>query len=180
MRKFIMFTIAGALVFAAGSAWAQKAAAPRRPTPVSRSVQSAQASTPLTVSNGSVTPTSITFPTSTNPGGSVSDSGSTKVQFTVTNNPAHFTVYAQATASSFTGCNNPPASSVTVACSSATGVTCAAAAALSSTGNGTTVVTGSGNHTLAQFSVTYTFQDSWSYQVGTSCTIGVQYLYTEP
>lgn len=180
MHKFIMFITAGALVFAAGLAWAQKAAAPRRPTPVSRSVQGAQAPTPLTVSNGLVSPTSITFPASTNPDGSVSDSGTTRVQFTTTNNPAHFTVYARATASSFTGCNNPPASSVTVACSNPTGVTCAAAAALSSTGNGTTVVTGSGNHSLAQFSATYTFKDSWSYQVGTSCTIGIQYQYTEP
>jgi len=180
MHKLIMCTTAGALVFGAGLAWAQKAAAPRRPTPVSRAVQAAQAATPLTVSNGSVSPTTITFPTSTNPDGSVSDSGSTKVSFTVTNNPPAFHVYAQAGASSFTGCNTPPASAVTVACYNASGVTCAAPAALSSGASGTTVVTGSGNHTLAQFYVTYTFKDSWSYQVGTSCTISVQYYYSEP
>jgi hypothetical protein len=180
MRKLIMFTTAGALVFAAGLAWAQKAAAPRRPTPVIRSVQGPQGLTPFDVSKNSVTPLSIILPTSTNPDGSVSDSGTTTVQFKTTANPSHFTVYAKAAASSFTGCNNPPASSVTVACSTATGVTCGAAAALSSTGNGTTVATGSGNWNPAQFYVTYTFQDGWSYQVGSSCALGVQYIYTEP
>ena len=180
MRKFIMFTTAGALVFAAGLAWAQKAAAPRRPTPVIRSVQAPQAPTPFSVSTYSVTPASITLPTSTNPDGSVSDTGSTRVRFRTTGNPSHFTVYAKAAATYFTGCNTPPASSVTVACGTPTGVTCAGAAALSNTGNGTTVATGTGNHNPAQFYATYTFKDGWSYQVGTSCTLGVQYIYTEP
>ena len=180
MRKPMMLVLTGPTILLAGLAWAQKTAAPRQPTPVIRSVQAAQAVTPLTASNGSVLPTTITFPTSTNPNGSVSDSGSTKVQFTVTNNPASFHVYARAGAANFTGCNTPPASSVTVACGSASGVTCAPSASLSNTGNGTTVATGSGNHSPASFYVTYTFQDAWNYSVGSSCQLTVSYLYTQP
>jgi hypothetical protein len=110
----------------------------------------------------------------------VTGSSTATVSFKTTGNPTHFTVYARAGAGNFTGCNSPPASSVTVACSGPTGVTCAAAAALSSTGNGTTVTTGSGNHNPASFYVTYTFQDAWSYSVGSSCSLSVQYIYTEP
>jgi hypothetical protein len=51
---------------------------------------------------------------------------------------------------------------------------------LSSTGNGTTVATGSGNHTTASFYITYTFQDAWNYSVGSSCQLTVSYIYTEP
>jgi hypothetical protein len=69
---------------------------------------------------------------------------------------------------------------VTISCSSAIGVTCAGAAALSNTGNGTTVATGSGNHSTASLVITYNFQDSWKYQQGASCSISVQVLYTEP
>jgi len=135
----------------------------------------------MTVTNPmSVMPTTITFPTSSNPNGSVSDSGSTKVSFTVTNSPASFHVYAKAGAADFTGCNTPPASSVKVACGTASGVTCAASASLINTGNGTTVATGSGNHSPASFYVTYTFQDAWNYSVGSSCQLTVSYLYTQP
>jgi hypothetical protein len=69
---------------------------------------------------------------------------------------------------------------VTISCSSASGVTCAGAAALSNTGNGTTVATGSGNHNPASLVISYTFQDSWTYQQGASCSISVQVIYTEP
>lgn len=133
-----------------------------------------------TVSNGSVTPSSVTF-TSSNPAGSVTGSpATTTVSFKTTNTPAAFTVHVKAVAAKFTGCNTPPASAVTAACSSASGVTCAGAAALSNTGNGTTVATGSGNHTTASFVITYSFQDSWKYLQGASCSISTQIIYTEP
>jgi hypothetical protein len=67
-----------------------------------------------------------------------------------------------------------------VSCSSASGVTCAGAAALSNTGNGTTVATGSGNHNSASLMITYNFQDSWKYLQGASCSISTQVIYTEP
>jgi hypothetical protein len=179
MRKFIVSVAAGTLVFAAGLAWAQKAAAPRQLTPVRSLRRMGQTVTPLNVMGGGVRPTSVTF-TSSNPDGSVAGSSTTTVTFYTYNNPTHFTVYAKAGSSAFTGCNSPLASSVTVACSGASGVTCAGPAALTNTGNGTTVATGSGNRNPAQFTVTYNFQDGWNYQVGTSCTLSVQYLYTEP
>ena len=55
-----------------------------------------------------------------------------------------------------------------------------AAAALSSTGNGTTVATGSGTQFPASFTVTFTFQDAWNYQVGSGCSLTVDWLETEP
>jgi hypothetical protein len=184
MRKLIMLATTATLLFTVGLAWAQKATVrPRRPTPLNTTAPTGQIPVPFAAGNYSVTPASITIPTSSNPDGSVSDSGSTRVQFTTTGNPSHFTVYAKAGAANFANCNTPPASAVTVTCSSATHVTCAAAATLSSTGNGTQVATGSGNHgTLspAHFNLTYTFQDGWNYQVGTSCSLSVSYIYTEP
>jgi hypothetical protein len=125
-----------------------------------------------------VTPASITFTSSTPD--STQINSATLVSFRVTGNPASFHVYARASAANFTGCNTPPASSVTVACGTPTGVTCAASAPLSNTGNGTTVATGSRNHNPASFHATYTFQDAWNYSVGSSCQLTVSYLYTEP
>jgi len=179
MRKFVMFAMTSILLVVGGLAWAQKAGAPRRPLPVITSAQGMQGVLPYSVSNYSVTPLTITLPTSSNPDGSVSDTGSTTVSFKTTGNPGQFTVSAKAVTPRFTGCNSPLASRVTVACSSPSGVTCAAAAALSDTGNGTTLATGSGNHNPAQFHVTYTFQDDWSYQVGSLCSLSVQYIYSE-
>jgi hypothetical protein len=133
-----------------------------------------------TVSNGSVTPSSVTF-TSSNPAGTVTGTPSTTtVSFRTSGAPAAFTVHAKAVTPNFTGCNTPPASAVTVSCSSASGVTCAGAAALSNTGNGTTVATGSGNHNPASLVITYNFQDSWKYRQGASCSISTQIIYTEP
>lgn len=178
MHKLITFTTAGALVFGAGLAWAQKAATPRQPTPVIRSVQAPRAMVPSMASGYSVTPSTITF-TSSTPSGTQTNA-TTSVRFTVSGYPASFHVYARAGAANFTGCNTPPASSVTVACGTASGVTCAASAPLSNTGNGTTVATGSGNHNPASFYVTYTFHDAWNYSVGSSCQLTVSYIYTEP
>ncbi|HLJ14026.1 MAG TPA: hypothetical protein VKV15_05975 [Bryobacteraceae bacterium] len=133
-----------------------------------------------TVSNGSVTPSSVTF-TSSNPSGSVAGTPSTTtVSFKTTANPSAFTVHVKAVGSAFTGCNTPPATAVTVACSSGSGVTCAASAALINSGNGTTVATGSGNHNPASFVLTYTFTDSWKYLQGASCSLSTQVIYTEP
>jgi hypothetical protein len=133
-----------------------------------------------TVSNGVVTPGSVTF-TSSNPAGSVTGApSSTTVSFRTLGNPASFTVHAKAESAKFTSCNTPPASAVTVSCSGASGITCGAAAALSNTGNGTTVATGSGNHNPVSLVITYNFQDAWNYQQGASCTISVQVIYTEP
>jgi len=132
------------------------------------------------VSNASVSPSSITF-TSSDPDVSVTGTPSTtNVSFKTTFNPASFTVHVKALSTAFTGCNKPPISAVKVTCSSASGVTCASAAALTSTGNGTTVATGSGNHNIASLVLTYSFQDSWNFQQGASCSLSVQVLYTEP
>jgi hypothetical protein len=132
------------------------------------------------VSSGLVTPSSVTF-TSGNPAGSVTGApASTSVSFRTTGNPPSFTVHVKAVTSGFTGCNAPPATAVTVSCSSASGITCGAAAALSNTGNGATVASGSGNHNPVSLVITYNFQDSWKYQQGASCSISVQVLYTEP
>jgi hypothetical protein len=132
------------------------------------------------VSNGVVTPGSVTF-TSSNPAGSVTGvPSSTSVSFRTTGNPASFTVHAKAESTGFTGCNAPPASAVTVSCSGASGITCDAAAALSNTGNGTSVASGSGNHNPVSLVITYNFQDAWNYQQGASCSISVQVIYTEP
>jgi hypothetical protein len=125
-----------------------------------------------------VSPTAITF-TSSTPDGTQTNSA-TKISFTVTNNPPAFHVYAVAGAANFTGCNTPPDSSVTLTCGNASGVTCAAAGALTNAAAGTTVATGSGNHATASFTVTYTFQDAWTYSVGATCQNTVQYYYSEP
>ena len=133
-----------------------------------------------TVSNFSVTPSSVTF-TSNNPNGSVTGVPSTtNISFKTTANPAAFTVHVRAVTPNFSGCNTPPASAVTVSCSSPSGVTCAGAAALSGSGNGTTAATGSGNQNPASFVLTYNLQDSWKYQQGASCSISTQIIYTEP
>jgi len=179
MRRFTMLVLAGLTLLSTGLAWAQKLTGPRRPTPVMRSAQTVKDVVPLTVGYPrSVTPNTITFTSSTPDGTQVNTS--TAVSFTVTGNPASFHVYAKAGATNFSGCNTPPASSVTVACGTASGVTCAASAPLSNTGNGTTVATGKGNHSPASFKATYTFQDAWNYSVGSSCQLTVSYIYTEP
>ena len=126
----------------------------------------------------SVTPATITFTSSTPDGTQVS--ATTAVSFRVRSAPASFHVYAKAGATTFTGCNTPPMTAVTVACGTASNVTCAASAPLSSTGNGTVVASGSGSHNPASFHVTYTFQDAWNYSVGTGCQLSVSYIYTEP
>lgn len=179
MRQFMALAREGSFVFAVALAWAQKPTKARQPFPVRSSTQTPQAVTPFTVSNFSVTPASVTF-TSSNPDGSVNGSVTTQVQFRTSANPAHFTVYAQAAAATFSGCNNPPAGSIRAACSAPIGVTCSASSALTNSGNGTVVATGNGNHNPAQFSVTYTFTDGWNFQVGASCSLTVQYVYTEP
>jgi hypothetical protein len=173
----MMFVLAVLGIFFAGLAWAQKAAGPRRPTPVMLSVQGQKGVVPLTASNYTVTPATITFTSSTPD--NTQTSATTEVSFKVSGSPATFTIYAKASAANFTGCNTPPASSVTVTCGTATGVTCAASAPLSSTGNGTTVATGSGNHNPSSFYVTYTFQDAWNYSVGTACSLTVTYTYLQ-
>ena len=133
-----------------------------------------------TVSNGSVTPSSVTF-TSSNPDGSVTGVPSTtNVSFKTSGSPAAFTVHVKAVTPNFSGCNAPPASAVMVSCSSPSGVTCAGPAALSNSGNGTTAATGSGNHNPASFVLTYNFHESWKYQQGASCSISTQIIYTEP
>jgi hypothetical protein len=71
-------------------------------------------------------------------------------------------------------------SSVTMTCGTATAITCIAGTlAMSNTGNGTEVATGTGNKT-ASFYITYTFQDAWNYSVGTGCTLNMSYIYTQP
>lgn len=131
-----------------------------------------------TVSNYSVTPSSVTF-TSSNPGGSVTGSATATVRFRTTLNPT-FSVYAKATGTNFTCSGTVPISSITLTCSGASGVTCQSGSlVLTNSGNGTLVATGSGNHNPAQFVVTYTFTDAWNYQVGTSCTATVNYIYIQ-
>jgi hypothetical protein len=72
---------------------------------------------------------------------------------------------------------------VTLACSSPSGVTCQSGALpLSSSPppSATLVASGAHNQNPATFVVTYTFQDSWNYQVGAACSLSVSYIYTEP
>lgn len=180
MRKVLSCLLAGVTLFFAGSAWAQVRTGPRRPIPVIRAAAPPKSGvTPLTVSNGNVTPTAITF-TSSTPDGTQADS-STKVSFTVTGNPAAFHIYGIAGGASFTGCTSPPpVSSVTATCGAPSGVTCAAAAPLTNSATGFTVATGSGNHATASFTVTLTFQDAWTYYVGSSCNVTLNYYYSEP
>jgi len=159
-------------------AWAQKRTGPRRPTPVMRSEEARKSVVPLTVSNGNVTPTAITL-TSATPDGTQTNA-TTAVSFKVTGSPAAFHIYAVAGAANFTGCNTPPASSIALTCGNASGVSCAAAGALTNAAAGTTVATGSGNHNTASFNITYTFQDAWNYSVGATCQNTVQYYYSEP
>ena len=179
MRRFIMLLLAGTTLLFTGLAWAQKQTGSRRPNPVIRSAPAQRAGVrPLTVSNGNVTPTAITFTSSTPD--NTQTNNSTKVSFTVTGNPAAFHVYAVAGAANFTGCNTPPVSSITATCGTPVGVTCAAAAPLTNAAAGTTVATGSGNHATASFIVTLTFQDAWNYSVGATCQNTLQYYYSEP
>jgi len=132
------------------------------------------------VTNAVVTPGLITF-TSPDPSGSVTSAPSTTtVSFRTHANPPAFTLHVKAVTPNFTGCNAPPASAVTVSCSGASGLTCASPAPLSDIGNGTTVATGGGNDHPASFVITYTFQDSWKYQQGASCSLSTQIIYTEP
>ena len=176
---FVRFTFAAVFAAMAGLVWAQKPSGPRRPTPVVRPPDVSQGVSERYVSVPySVTPANITFTSSTPD--STQTNATTVVSFRVRGRPASFHVYALAGAARFTGCNTPPAGSVTVACNTPVGVTCAGSAPLTNTGNGTTVATGTGSHNPASFHATYTFQDDWSNQVGTGCTLNVSYIYTEP
>jgi hypothetical protein len=186
MRRCILLATMGMFIFGLGLAWAQKPSVkPRQPTPVIslQKLGPQGAVLPLLVSNTSVSPGSVTF-TSANPDGSVTGlTNPTTVQFRTSGSPATgaFRVWARSGNGNFTGCNAPPAGNVTVACQSATtGVTCDAAAALTTAGNGTLVAHGSGNHNPNRVTVQYTFQDGWNFQVGTACSLSVTYYYTAP
>ena len=136
-----------------------------------------------TVSNYSVTPGTITF-TSSNPDGTTTGApATTTVSFKTTANPTSFHLYAKAAGTNFTctNGNTPPINSVTMSCSSASGVTCVSGnVTLTNTGNGTVVATGSMNHNPASFVITYTFQDGWKYSVGSTCSLSVSHIYMEP
>jgi len=178
MRKFLIMAAMSVVLLATGFAWAQKATGPRRPTPVISSAQEKEAPRRLFAFGGTITPATLTF-TSSNPNGTATGTGTVSF-YVIPTAGNNFSVHAKAAAADFTGCNTPPAGSITVACSAPTGVTCAASAALLSTGNGTTVATGSGTQFPASFTVTFTFQDAWNYQVGSGCTLTVDWLETEP
>ena len=183
MRKITVFATTGLVIFSVGLAWAQKASVkPRQPTPVISLQQLGPQGPiiPFAVSNYTVTPGSVTF-TSSNPAGSVTGSSTATVQFRTTGNPAAFRLWARASSANFTGCNSPPVNTVTVACETAsTGVSCDAAGALTTGGNGTLVAHGSGNHNPNTVTVQYTFQDGWNFRVGTGCSLSVSYIYTAP
>jgi hypothetical protein len=184
MRKCLLWAATGMFLFGTGLAWAQKPVAkPRLPTPVRTSVLPPQIFGPFAVRDYSVLPGTVTF-TSSNPAGSVTGTPSTTtVQFKTTANPT-FSVYAKAAAPNFScsGGTNPPVNSVTLTCSGATGaaVCQSGTLTLTDTGNGVKVAGGSGNGNPNTFNVTYTFQDSWTYSAGSSCTLSVSYIYTEP
>ncbi len=179
MRGFMMLVLAGATLLFSGLAWAQKLPGSRRPIPVMHSELMQKEAVPLNVGSNSVTPGTITFTSSTPD--NTQTSSTTEVKLTTSGLTGNETwrVWAKAGAANFTGCNTPPMTSMTVACGTATKVTCQASAALSNTGNGTEVASGTGNKT-ASFYITYTFQDAWNYTVGTSCTLSVSYIYTQP
>jgi hypothetical protein len=177
MRKFLIMAAIGVWGLATGLAWAQKGTGPRRLTPVIPSAQQKEAAHPQIAWGGTITPATVTL-TSSNPNGTATATGTVSFDVVPTTGNS-FTVSAKAAAANFTGCNTPAAGSVTVACSAPSGVTCAASAPLTSTGNGTTVATGTGNHIPASFTVTFTFQDAWNYQVGSGCTLTVDWIETE-
>ncbi len=184
MRKCMWFVTMELLVFAGGLAWAQKGSVkPRQPVPFRTSVLPPPTFGPLAVRNTSVLPGAVTF-TSSNPASSVTGTpNTTTVQFRTTAHPI-FSVYARAAGPNFScsGGTTPPVNSVTLTCSGATGKAVCQSGTLTLTdmGNGVKVAGGSGNANPNTFNVTYTFQDSWTYSAGSSCTLSVSYIYTEP
>jgi hypothetical protein len=180
MRKFMMLVLAGMTISLSGLAWAQKLASPRRPVPVMRSDREQRDADPLTVGSNSVTPATITFTSSTPDNAQTNATTEVKLKTTALTGTTTWRVWAKAGAANFTGCNTPPMTSVTMTCGTATNITCVSGTlAMSNTGNGTEVASGTGNKT-ASFYITYSFQDGWNYSVGTSCTLSVSYIYTQP
>jgi len=179
MRRFMML-LAGLTIFLAGLAWAQKPTSPRRPTPVMRTQPVLRDAVPMTVGTYSVAPATITFTSSTPDNTQTNATTKVSLRTTALGGGTTWRVWAKAGAANFTGCNTPPMSSVTMTCGTATAITCIAGTlAMSNTGNGTEVATGTGNKT-ASFYITYTFQDAWNYSVGTGCTLNMSYIYTQP
>ncbi len=177
MRTFTM--LAGTILLLSGLAWAQKQANSRRPAPVMQFEKTQKDVVPLAVGSTSVSPATVTFTSSTPDNTQTNSTTQVKLTTSGLTGSATWHVWAKAAAASFTGCNTPPMTSVTVACGTATNVTCSASAALSDTSDGTEVASGTGNKT-ASFYITYTFQDAWNYSEGTSCTLSVSYIYTQP
>jgi hypothetical protein len=178
MCRIKLFVLTGMAILVTGLAWAQKQSGPRRPAPVMRSDDVDKRPVMKMITAGNLTPTAITF-TSSTPDGAQSD-GATKITFSTSGTPPAFHIYAVANAANFTGCNAPPASAVTAACANPSGVSCAASAPLTTAAAGTTLVTGKGNQTNASFNVNLTFQDAWNYSVGSTCQLIVTYYYSEP
>lgn len=178
MRRIMIVTLAWLTIFGTGLAWAQKQVGTRRPTPVMAFSGEQKRPVMRTLSNGSLNPTAVTIISST-PDTTTSNT-STAITLQVTGNPAAFHIYVVASAATFTGCNTPPVSSVKAACGTAVGVTCAASAPLTNAAAGITLASGRGNVNNGSFNVTYTFQDSWAYSVGSSCQTILTYYYSEP
>ena len=173
IRGLVMLATTSVFALTAGLAWAQKAGSSRRPVPA---IFEAQVPRRLAAQPLTVTPSPITF-TSSNPDASVAGSGLTTVSFSLPSHPGSYTVYAQAAAANFTGCNKPPASSITMTCSKASNATCVTGSVTLTT-SGTAVATIAGHQgETASFTVTYTFQDNWNYQVGAACSLSVNYYW---
>lgn len=178
MRRFMTPVLAAEILLLSGLAWAQRQVGSRRPTPVLGTAAEQKRPAMKALNSSSLSPASITFSSST-PDNTQANS-STKITLKVTANPSAFHVYGVASAANFSGCNNPPVSSITATCGSPSGVSCAGAVPLTDAASGFTLATGSGSQPNASFTVTLTFQDSWVYSVGSSCTVNVSYYYSEP
>jgi len=174
----------GALVLVAGASVVGLGAGPKgslspsQALPAYATSQLPRRDTPQTLSAPESVTGSVTI-TSNNPQGTASNAG-TAISFRVKTAPASFHVYVRAGTANFTGCNTPPITAISVSCSAPTGVTCLAAAPLTTTGNGTAVASGTGNHNPASFTATFTLTDAWNYQVGTACSETLTWVYTEP
>ena len=197
MRRFTVMASAVVLLFAAIAARAQKPAVkPRQPVPVNPSmVLSSQAILPLaTVNTLTATPATIS---SGNPDGTAT--GTTAVTWTQgsgsNSNTWKLRLYTTSSPTPFSGCNSPPTTAAQVSCSSASvGAPAGGGTATCSISSPTVIPTSSGaglqvasgkestraGGSTFTVNLTYTFTDSWHYQVGSPCTLGITYALTTP
>lgn len=173
---------------------AAAAAAVRPPAP-SRKLHTAANVKPMASANFTLTvsPATITFATTSNPGANPVVAGSSAATATWTtlsildNN--HWTLTVNATAASFSNCPWVPVSAVTVACSSAgvsgLGATaaCSGAFPLSTTAQQVASGTAGGLFSYSYtVTVNFTLADSWKYiaELNPACSLSLNYVANVP